>query len=141
MNRLAGVLLNLSCTQVSSGNWDNGYDIWFNSDPNPLTNQTGSYLELMVWLSDHNAPPTLAPVASNVPIGGRTYNIYMSGTEAIYQLTAAVSSVTNRDLGPIVYDALNTRHYVQSNWYLIDIEAGFEIWQGGNGLRVNSFSG
>jgi hypothetical protein len=30
--------------------------------------------------------------------------------------------------------------YTQSDWYLIDVEAGFELWQGGAGLETNSFS-
>jgi hypothetical protein len=29
---------------------------------------------------------------------------------------------------------------LESSWYLIDIEMGFEIWQGGTGLSVNSFA-
>ena len=33
-----------------------------------------------------------------------------------------------------------TRGYTKSSWYLIDVEAGFELWQGGAGLETNSFS-
>src|SRR6202034_3816010 len=33
-----------------------------------------------------------------------------------------------------------SRGYTKSAWYLIDIEAGFELWQGGAGLATNSFS-
>jgi cellulose 1,4-beta-cellobiosidase len=33
-----------------------------------------------------------------------------------------------------------TRGYIQNSWYLIDAEAGFEIWQGGAGLATNAFS-
>jgi cellulose 1,4-beta-cellobiosidase len=33
-----------------------------------------------------------------------------------------------------------SRGYIQPSWWLIDIEAGFELWQGGGGLAANSFS-
>src|SRR6202034_176288 len=33
-----------------------------------------------------------------------------------------------------------SRGYTKSAWYLIDIEAGFELWQGGAGLATTSFS-
>ena len=33
-----------------------------------------------------------------------------------------------------------SRGYTKSSWYLIDVEAGFELWQGGAGLATNSFS-
>jgi len=33
-----------------------------------------------------------------------------------------------------------SRGYTKSSWYLIDVEAGFELWQGGAGLKTNSFS-
>ena len=33
-----------------------------------------------------------------------------------------------------------SRGYLSSSCYLIDVEAGFELWQGGAGLATNSFS-
>ncbi|HEY2128998.1 MAG TPA: cellulose binding domain-containing protein [Streptosporangiaceae bacterium] len=33
-----------------------------------------------------------------------------------------------------------SRGYTKPSWYLIDVEAGFELWQGGAGLATNSFS-
>jgi cellulose 1,4-beta-cellobiosidase len=33
-----------------------------------------------------------------------------------------------------------SRGYTKSSWFLIDVEAGFELWQGGAGLATNSFS-
>ncbi|MDT7742209.1 MAG: hypothetical protein QOE59_1287, partial [Actinomycetota bacterium] len=32
------------------------------------------------------------------------------------------------------------RGVVKSNWYLTSVQAGFEPWTGGTGLRTNSFS-
>jgi cellulose 1,4-beta-cellobiosidase len=43
------------------------------------------------------------------------------------------------DLAPIARDAVS-RGYLSNSCYLIDVEAGFELWQGGAGLATNSFS-
>ena len=32
------------------------------------------------------------------------------------------------------------RGYLKSSWYLIDVEAGFELWHGGAGLATKSLS-
>ena len=32
------------------------------------------------------------------------------------------------------------RGYIRTSWYLIDVEAGFELWRGGAGLATDSFS-
>src|ERR1017187_7336194 len=36
--------------------------------------------------------------------------------------------------------SVGSRGYIQPSWYLIDVEAGFELWQGGAGLATNSFA-
>jgi cellulose 1,4-beta-cellobiosidase len=54
-------------------------------------------------------------------------------------MTSPVSSVSDLDLGPIAADAVS-RGYMTDSWYLIDVEAGFETWVGGQGLTANSFS-
>jgi len=52
-------------------------------------------------------------------------------------LSSGHTSVNNLDLGPLAADAV-ARGYMPSMWYLIDVEAGFELWQGGAGLAANS---
>jgi hypothetical protein len=32
------------------------------------------------------------------------------------------------------------RGYLHKSWYLVDVEAGSELWQGGAGLAMKSFS-
>ena len=54
-------------------------------------------------------------------------------------MTTPTTSVSGLDLAPLVQDAIS-RGYIQPSWWLIDIEAGFELWQGGAGLATNSFS-
>jgi Glycosyl hydrolase family 12/Cellulose binding domain/Putative Ig domain len=124
-----------------SSAYDVAYDIWFNQTPTTSGQPNGA--ELMVWLN-HNGPvqPFGSQVASNVSIGGHTYNVWF-GTQGwntiSYTMTSGTSSVSNLDIGQLTADA-SSRGYIQSSWYLIDAEAGFELWQGGAGLATNSFS-
>jgi cellulose 1,4-beta-cellobiosidase len=54
-------------------------------------------------------------------------------------MTTPATSVSGLDLAPLAQDAVS-RGFLSSSCYLIDVEAGFEIWQGGAGLATNSFS-
>jgi hypothetical protein len=56
-----------------------------------------------------------------------------------YLMTTATSSVTHLDLQPLVAYAVS-QGYIQDTWYLIGVEAGFELWRGGAGLATDSFS-
>jgi hypothetical protein len=49
------------------------------------------------------------------------------------------TSVSSLDLAPLARNAVS-RGYLSSSCYLIDIEAAFELRQGGTGLATNSFS-
>ncbi len=125
-----------------SSAYDVAYDIWFNQTPTTTGQPNGS--ELMVWLN-HNGSvqPFGSEVASNVTLGGHTYNIWegaqSSWDTVTYDMTSPATSVANLDVGTLAQDMVS-RGYTQSSWYLIDVEAGFELWQGGAGLKTNSFS-
>ena len=125
-----------------SSDYDVAYDIWFNQTPTTTGQPNGS--ELMVWLN-HNGSvqPFGSEVASNVALDGTNYNIW-EGTQSswntvTYEMTTPAASVTNLDIGALTQDMVS-RGYTQSSYYLIDVEAGFELWQGGAGLKTNSFS-
>jgi hypothetical protein len=54
-------------------------------------------------------------------------------------MTTPQTAVASLDLGPLAADAI-ARGYMTGAWWLLDVEYGFEPWQGGQGLQVNSFS-
>ncbi len=131
-----------STTQTGTGAYDVAYDIWFNQTPTTTGQPNGT--EIMVWLN-HNGSvqPFGSEVASNVSLGGHTYNVWY-GTQSTwdtvtYDMTSPATSVSNLDIGTLAQDSVS-RGYTKSSWYLIDVEAGFELWQGGAGLATNSFS-
>jgi Glycosyl hydrolase family 12/Cellulose binding domain len=126
----------------SSNAYDVAYDIWINQTPTTSGQPNGT--EIMVWLN-HNGSvqPFGSEVASNVSLGGHTYNVWY-GTQSswdtvTYDMTSGSTSVSNLDVGTLAQDSVS-RGYTKSTWYLIDVEAGFELWQGGAGLATNSFS-
>jgi Glycosyl hydrolase family 12 len=140
------VTTNWSTSQPGGSNVYNvAYDIWFNRTPTTSGAPNGT--ELMIWLNHHGPKrPYGHQVASNVSIGGRSYNVWFGGPRArhgwntvSYTMTTRTASVSKLDLHAPVADAVR-RGYISRSWYLIDVEAGFELWQGGAGLATNSFS-
>ena len=125
-----------------SSDYDVAYDIWFNQTP--TTSGQPNCAELMVWLN-HNGSvqPFGSQVASDVSLGGRSYNVWEGsqsfGDTVTYDMTTAATSVSGLDVGTLAQDAVS-RGYISSSCYLIDVEAGFELWQGGAGLATGSFS-
>jgi hypothetical protein len=131
-----------STAQPGGGNdYDVAYDIWFNQTPTTSGQPNGT--ELMIWLN-HNGhvQPFGSKVASDVSLGGRSYDVWYSqqGWNTVsYTMNSGTTSVRSLDLKPLVADLVK-RGYLKSSWYLIDVEAGFELWHGGAGLATTSFS-
>ena len=129
-------------TQTGTGAYDVAYDIWYNQTPT-TTGQPNAE-EMMIWLN-HNGSvqPSGSVVASNVSIGGHTYNVWeaqdSTWKDVSYVMTSGTTSVTNLDVDLLAADSVS-RGYMNDSDYLIDVEAGFELWRGGAGLATKSFS-
>jgi len=129
--------------QPGGGNiYNAAYDIWFNQTATTSGQANGT--ELMVWLN-HRGPkhPYGSQVASDVSIGGRSYNVWFGSAHGFntvtYTMTTGERSVSNLDLRPLEANAVG-RGYLRKSWWLISVQAGFEVWQGGAGLATKSFS-
>jgi Glycosyl hydrolase family 12/Cellulose binding domain len=126
--------------QPGTGSYDVAYDIWFNKTPTTSGQPNGA--ELMIWIN-HNGPvEPYGSQASTATIGGRSYQVWFGqqGWNTIsYSMVPGTTSVRDLDIGQFVADAIH-RGWIQKSWYLIDVEAGFEIWQGGAGLATDSFA-
>ncbi len=130
-----------STTQPASGAYDVAYDIWFNSTP--ATTGQPDRAELMIWISERGG---VAPAGINVAavtLAGATWNVWTdpmaSWNYIAYERTTTTTSVADLDIAAFINDAV-TRGAISPSSYLIDVEAGFEIWQGGQGLATSSFS-
>jgi cellulose 1,4-beta-cellobiosidase len=128
---------------TGTGNvYDVAYDIWFNHAA--TTGGAPDCAEVMVWLGHQGTlQPYGTAVANNVDLGGIGYTVWegVQTTEPTisYEMTSPASSVTGMDLYPIARNAV-ARGYISNSCYLIAVEAGFELWQGGTGLTTNAFS-
>jgi Glycosyl hydrolase family 12 len=136
------VITSWSTTQPRGSNVYNvTYDIWFNQTPTTSGQPNGA--ELMIWLNHHgHVRPAGAQIANDASIGGHSYHVWLRQwrwNTITYTMTTGTTSVTNLDLRALVADAVS-RGYIGKSWYLISVEAGFELWRGGTGLATNSFS-
>ena len=138
---MAQVTSSWSTTQINSGTYDVAYDIWYNSQPSTSGQPDGA--EVMVWLNSRGGvQPAGSKIASNVSISGSTWDVWydrMSWNYIAYVRTSGTTSISNLDINAVTRDGVS-RGYIQNAWYLLDVEAGFELWQGGAGLATNSFS-
>jgi hypothetical protein len=127
-------------TTEAAGVHDVAYYVWFNQTPTTTGQPNGA--GLMIWISESGAQAAGSMVGT-AQVAGATWSIWKSAkptwTYVAYVRTPATDSVTDLDVRAITEDAVS-RGLIKSSWYLIDVEAGFEIWQGGQGLAVNSFS-
>lgn len=122
--------------------YDVAYDIWFNQTETTSGQPDGA--ELMIWLN-HNGGvrPFGARIAGSVDIGGNVYDVFegrqVNWNTISYELVSGTTSVSGLDVDEFTRDSVD-RGYIQKSWYLLNVEAGFELWTGGAGLATDSFS-
>jgi Glycosyl hydrolase family 12 len=137
-------------TQVSArGVWDDAFDIYYTPcddhdvSHSGCTQGTQPDREMMIWLS-HYGPATPGGKSTEVTIEGINFNLWWDGYHTMWyeirQPSLTNPHVQTLDLGDFIKDAVNRGYIPSRSWYLMDIEAGFEIWQGGQGLQANSLS-
>jgi hypothetical protein len=141
VSNIGSALTSWNTTQPGSGAYDVAYDIWFNQTS--TTNGQPDGAELMIWLNSLGGVQPAGSPVGQVTINGSAYTVWtarMSTWNYIaYVSNTPATTVTNLDLHAFINDAVS-RNSINSAWYLIDVEAGFELWQGGAGLATNSFS-
>ena len=128
-------------TQPESGDYVVAYDIWFNTTPTADGRPDGA--ELMIWLKSTKGIPPAGSKVDSVKIGGTTYDVWSQRRNnwnyIAYVRSTPTASVRDLDLKAFIQDATE-RDYIRNDWYLISVEAGFELWHGGMGLATNAFS-
>ncbi|MGW4155277.1 GH12 family glycosyl hydrolase domain-containing protein [Micromonospora chersina] len=129
----------ISYNYVSGAIYDAAYDIWL--DPSPKKDGVNQ-MEIMIWLNRQGPIQPIGSPVGNASIAGRTWEVWRgsngSNNVISYVAPSAVASMSF-DAMAFINDTKN-RGAITSDWYLTSIQAGFEPWQGGVGLAVNSFS-
>ncbi|QMU73907.1 cellulose-binding protein [Streptacidiphilus sp. P02-A3a] len=138
---LADATSSWSTVQPASGAYDVAYDIWINSTPTTSGQPDGT--EIMVWLNSRGGVQPFGSQTGTSTAAGYNWNVW-TGQQTSWKIISYVlqgggTSFSNLDVKALIDDAV-ARGSVNPANYLIDAEAGFEIWQGGQGLATNSFS-
>lgn len=139
ISSISGAPSSISYGYVSDAVYNASYDIWL--DPTPRTDGVNR-TEIMIWL---NKVGPVQPIGSQVgaaTVAGRSWQVWSggNGTNDVLSFVApsAISS-WSFDVMDFVRETV-ARGMAGSDWYLTSVQAGFEPWQNGAGLAVNSFS-
>ncbi|QUC58602.1 cellulose binding domain-containing protein [Streptomyces sp. A2-16] len=139
LSRISSAPSSISYGYVGDAVYNASYDIWL--DPTPRTDGVNR-TEIMIWL---NKVGPIQPIGSQVAtatVGGRTWQVWQGGNgtnDVISFVTPSAIGSWSFDVMDFVRQAVN-RGLAQNSWYLTSVQAGFEPWQNGAGLAVNSFS-
>ncbi|MFH1195860.1 MAG: glycoside hydrolase [bacterium] len=123
-------------TSDAGGIWNTALDIWFA----PIKTGSKYSAELMIWIDYHGGAMPGGTIQDSVIIGGYEWDIYFAKWDwnyIAYKITAPADKV-NLDLNDFIKDSIK-RGYLEDTWYMHAVEAGFEIFSGGQGLTNNSF--
>jgi hypothetical protein len=127
--------------QTWKGTYDASLDIWFSTYPNKTTQANGA--EIMIWLSH----PNVAAGGTKVRVDGTDWYLNEWKTRGhgvtwpliIFTHATQISSVKHLWLNPF-FRMAESRGWIKPSWYWTGIDAGFELWKGGQGLRVSYFN-
>jgi cellulose 1,4-beta-cellobiosidase len=127
-----------------SGTYNAAYDVWFSTgaggDP---AAPSGGYL--MVWYyKPSDAQPIGMRMQAGVSISGAagSWDVWLGqngGKPCISYVRTQSTTSLEYDLNAFIKDATARPGAIQSSWYLSNVFAGFEIWNGGVGLKTSSF--
>jgi hypothetical protein len=129
----------ISYNYVGGAIYDAAYDIWL--DPTPKRDGVNQ-MEIMIWFNRQGSIQPIGSPVGNTTLAGRGWEVWRgsngSNNVISYVAPSPIQSMSF-DVLEFINDTRN-RGAITNDWYLTSIQAGFEPWQGGAGLAVNSFS-
>ncbi|SBT40329.1 GH12 family glycosyl hydrolase domain-containing protein [Micromonospora auratinigra] len=129
----------ISYSYVANSAFDASYDIWLD----PTAKTTGvNQMELMIWFNRQGGVQPVGSAVGWTTIGGLSWQVWQGwngGNDVVSYVAASPLGSWSFDVMDFVRD-VDARTQVTTSWYLTSVQAGFEPWQGGVGLAVNSFS-
>jgi cellulase/cellobiase CelA1/aryl-phospho-beta-D-glucosidase BglC (GH1 family) len=136
----------VSTVEPSGFTNDVSYDIWFNQTPTTTGQPNGT--EIMIWINSAGGPSPFGTNVGTTTIDGTTWQVW-TGRQTSWNIVSYVqvpgnTVASNLNLMPFYQYAttqsVNGSAVLEPSWYLIDIEFGFEVWDGGQGLALTGFS-
>lgn len=129
----------ISYGYVSNAVYNASYDIWL--DPTPKKDGV-SRTEIMIWFNRVGPIQPIGSRTGTAAVGGRTWEIWTgsNGSNDVISFVAP-SAVASWSFDVMDFvDETVARGMAQRSWYLTSVQAGFEPWENGAGLKVQSFS-
>ena len=141
-------VFNTNGTKGGLENKNAAYDVWFTATgdilPSGQYNPGAGGAFLMVWMFD---PPDRQPRGQNAhpghPVEGieGSWDVWVHNTDPVcisYVSTTPLDDM-EFDLNHFIRDAVENEYGITDEMYLSVIFAGFEIWGGANGLKLQRF--
>ncbi|WKX22379.1 cellulose binding domain-containing protein [Streptomyces sp. HUAS CX7] len=124
---------------VDNAVYNASYDIWL--DPTARTDGVNR-TEIMIWFNKVGPIQPIGSPVGTATVGGRTWEVWSGGNGTNDVLSfVAPSAISGWSFDVMDFvRATMARGLAEDDWYLTSVQAGFEPWQNGAGLAVNSFS-
>ncbi len=127
----------VTSSDTVTGTWNVAYESWFSAFSEG-SNYDG---ELMVWIGYNGGAGPAGTKVARITVGGHEWDVYFVAWDSwnyiAYKITTPVDSI-DLDFQNFIHDACK-RGYLLTTWYMHNMEAGFEIWKGGQGLTTHSY--
>ena len=129
-------------SQVDAGVFNAAYAVWFHSGP--VAGSTPDGAEMVIWLrSRGGVRPGGVLLAREVPISGARWNVWLAREQGrvrvTYERVGEATAVKDLDISAFTEESVG-RGLISLDWYLIAVEAGFNLWRGGAGNAIENFS-
>lgn len=129
----------ISYRYVNDAVFNASYDIWL--DPDPKTDGVNK-TEVMIWFNRVGSIQPIGSPVATVGVGGRSWQVW-TGSNGMNDVISFVAPSAIQSWSFDVMDFVREtvrRGMARNSWYLTSVQAGFEPWQNGAGLAVESFS-
>jgi hypothetical protein len=129
----------ISYSYVDNAVYNASYDIWL--DPEPQTDGV-SQTEIMIWLNRVGEIQPIGSQTGTATVAGQEWEVWTGNNGSNDVISFVAPSALNSysfDVMAFIDQAISAGMATEQ-WYLTSIQAGFEPWEGGAGLGVQSFS-
>lgn len=145
LSALSAVTSSWSFTPPAGSKWDVSYDMWLAQSTGTLQPDANT-LEVMVWL-DYSNSSTTNPIGSNLnspfTAAGTTWEVWYGSAGSwhtvTYRRSPGTAPVSSFDLLQFLKDAVKYGTGATS-WYLLSVQAGFELFNATSGGSIDSYS-
>ena len=138
---LGDVRSSWAVTTPSSGDYNVSYDVWL--DPTARRDGDNTGAELMIWLDHTDRVQPIGAKSATASVGATTWDVWTGENNGVpvisYVRREPTKKVLDLPITDFVRDA-ETQGVVKPEWYLTNLQAGFEPWIGGDGLSTDAFA-